>query len=210
VSFIIRVAVELRHRLIREKQMFNAFTNYIQYATENLSHQAILSTAIICTFTGLVIWLAGLSLARLTTAAIGGFVACFATYLFFTQNVELLALATVTGIALGLVAEVLLSHSLGYTTFGYNLSIAFITALSGSALVLTGMTLLLLFKGAEPLKHINMNHKFYTTVFAVMIVFGTFEQLILCKRKTSPIARRKHLSPAAETEGSQKSSWRNK
>jgi hypothetical protein len=61
--------------------MFNAFTNYIEFATENLTRHATLSTAIICTFTGLVIWLAGLSLARLTTAAIGGFVGCFATFL---------------------------------------------------------------------------------------------------------------------------------
>jgi hypothetical protein len=190
--------------------MFNAFTNYIEFATENLTRHAILSTAIICTFTGLVIWLAGLSLARLTTAAVGGFVACFATYLFFTQNIEVLALATVTGIALGLVTEVLLSHSLGCTTFGYNLSIAFMTALSGSALVLTGITLLLLFKGAEPLKHINMNRKFYTTVFFAMIVFGTFEQLIFCKRKTTPVRHKKHFEIPAEAEASQKSSWRNK
>ncbi len=190
--------------------MFNAFTNYIQFATENLTQHATLSTAIVCTFTGLVVWLAGLSLARLTTAAVGGFIACFATYLFFTQNIELLALATVTGVALGLVSEVLLSYSLGCTTFGYNLSIAFTTALSGSALVLTGMTLLLFLKGAEPLKHINMNRKFYTTVLFAMIVFGTFEQLILCKRKTTPVGHNKHLSPAGETDASEKSSWRNK
>jgi hypothetical protein len=102
------------------------------------------------------------------------------------------------------------NFSLGYTTFGYNLSIAFMTALSGSALVLTGMTLLLLFKGAEPLRHINMNRKFYTIVFFAMIVFGTFEQLIFCKRKTTPVGRKKHTRPETEVEASQKSSWRNK
>ncbi len=190
--------------------MFNAFTNYIEFATENLSQYATLSTAIVCTSTGLITWLAGLSLARLTTAAVGGFVACFVTYLFFTQNIELLALATVTGVALGLVIEVLLSYSLGCTTFGYNLSIAFMTALSGSALVLTGITLLLFLKGSEPLKHINMNRKFYTTVLFAMIVFGTFEQLIFCKRKTTPVGRKKHTRSATEVEASQKSSWRNK
>lgn len=190
--------------------MFNAFTDYIMFATENLSRHSILSTAIVCTFIGLVIWLAGLSLARMTTGAVGGFAACFVTYLFFTQNIELLALATVSGVAIGLVAEVLLSHSLGCTTFGYNMSIAFMTALSGSALVLTGITLLLFLKGSEPLKYINMNRKLYTTILFAMIVFGTFEQLILCKRKTSPVSRKKFTGKAAEADASQKSSWRNK
>jgi hypothetical protein len=190
--------------------MFNAFTNYIQFATTYLSWHAVLGTAIACTFSGLVIWLAGLGMARLASASIGGFVVCFATYLFFTQNFELLALVTVIGAVLGLVGEVLLSYSLGYTTFGYNLSMAFLSSLSGSALVLTGMTLFLFLKGSEPLKHINTNHKLYTTIFFAMIVFGTFEQLIFCKRKIPTVVHKKHSRPAIEVEASHKSSWRNR
>ena len=190
--------------------MFNAFTNYIQFAIINLSWHGILGAAIACTFGGLIIWLAGLGMSRLASATIGGFAVCFATYLFLTQEIELLALATVSGIAAGLVAEVVFSYFLSYTKYGYNLLIAFLTSLSGSALVLTGMTLLLFLKGSEPLRHINMNRKFYTIVFLVMIIFGTFEQLIFCRRKTIPVAHKKHSIPATEVEASHKSSWRNK
>ncbi len=59
----------------------------------------------------------------------------------------------------------------------------------GTTLIFTGMILLLLNKGSMPVSIISRRPSFYVTVFAAMMVFGTIEQLLLCKQaKASPTA----------------------
>jgi hypothetical protein len=190
--------------------MFNAITQPIKLASENLSSAALLGTAIACTIAGLIIWLAGLGMARLAAAAIGGFAGCFVAYVFFSFGLGWLALAVLVGAAFGLLFELLLSHSIGYATYGYNLIMAVLTAASGSVLAIVGMIFLLYYKGSDPLRHVNSHQKLYLTVLFAMIVFGTIEQLILCRKKTAPAVRKKSAVPATEVEPSQKGSWRNK
>ncbi len=60
----------------------------------------------------------------------------------------------------------------------------------GTMLVFAGMILLLLNKGSMPVSIISSRPSFYVAVFAAMMVFGTIEQLLLCKQpKASPAAR---------------------
>jgi len=62
-----------------------------------------------------------------------------------------------------------------------NFTSAVYCSVSGTILIFTGMTGLLIYKGALPVRAIAANMPFYILVFAVMAAFGTLEQLILCK-----------------------------
>ena len=60
----------------------------------------------------------------------------------------------------------------------------------GTVLIFAGMILLLLNKGSMPVSIISNRLSFYVAVFAVMMAFGTTEQLLLCKQsKTSSTAK---------------------
>lgn len=52
---------------------------------------------------------------------------------------------------------------------------------TGTMLVFTGMILLLIYKGVMPVSRICRRPSIYTGVFAVMVAFGTAEQLLLCR-----------------------------
>lgn len=149
-------------------------------------------------------------MSRIASATVGGFAGCFIGYLSYTKSFELLALAAFIGVIVGLVIEILLAHSLGYATFGYNLTMAILTAAPGSVLILLGMIFLLYLKGADSVNRVNANQKFYLTLFFAMVVFGTLEQLIFCKKKITPVGHKKHKKPETEVEPARKSSWRNK
>jgi len=51
----------------------------------------------------------------------------------------------------------------------------------GTMLVFAGMILLLSYKGAAPVSRMGTRPSFYITVFIAMTVFGTIEQLLLCR-----------------------------
>lgn len=51
----------------------------------------------------------------------------------------------------------------------------------GTVLIFAGMILLLLYKGAVPVRIISSKQSYYAIVFVVMVAFGTLEQLLLCK-----------------------------
>lgn len=190
--------------------MFNSIIHNIEYAYMQLPEGTLLGVGIACTFSGLVIWLAGLGLSRLAAGVIGGFTGCFVGYAFITSKFEFIALAVFIGVVTGLAIEILLSHSVGYANFGYNLTMAFLSAVSGAFLILLGITFLLLFKGTTPLTHAKANQKLYLTILFAMIVFGTFEQLIFCRKKTTRSEYKKKTLPATEIGPTKKSSWRNK
>ncbi len=54
-------------------------------------------------------------------------------------------------------------------------------SLLGTALVFAGLILLLIFKGTEPIGRVQQQGAYYGLVLVGMAVFGTVEQLILCR-----------------------------
>jgi hypothetical protein len=70
------------------------------------------------------------------------------------------------------------------------LASALCCSILGTVLIFAGMILLLLNKGSMPVSIISNRLSFYVAVFAAMMVFGTTEQLLLCKKsETSPAAK---------------------
>ena len=60
-------------------------------------------------------------------------------------------------------------------------------SVAGTMLVFAGMILLLLYKGVMPVSRICRRPSAYAGLFAAMVVFGTVEQLLLCRgTKTQP------------------------
>jgi hypothetical protein len=57
----------------------------------------------------------------------------------------------------------------------------------GTILNFTGMVLLLLYKGAEPITRIGSKSIFFTSVFAIMIAVGTAVQLFFCASRYKKI-----------------------
>jgi hypothetical protein len=54
-------------------------------------------------------------------------------------------------------------------------------SLLGTALVFTGLILLLIFKGTEPIGRVQQQGAYYGLVLVGMAAFGTLEQLVLCR-----------------------------
>lgn len=76
----------------------------------------------------------------------------------------------------------------------------------GTVLIFVGMILLLLYKGAVPVQIIGGKQLYYAIVFIVMVAFGTFEQLLLCKHpKTQPAATENNTQ---EPTNRKKKRWR--
>ncbi len=190
--------------------MYDAVINEIHFATLLLNWHALLGTGIACTFAGLIIWLAGLGMTRVATATVGGFAGCFVFYVFFSQTTQLLALGAFAGVVVGLLFEVVLSYVVGFATAGYNVILAILTAAAGAVLIPLGMIFLLSLKGAKPLSHVSSHQSLYLSIILAMIVFGTFEQLIFCRRKHKVALKKKGNEPVIEAKSTEKSSWRNR
>ncbi len=78
----------------------------------------------------------------------------------------------------------------------------------GTVLIFAGMILLLLNKGSMPVSIISSRSSFYIAVFSAMMVFGTIEQLLLCKQpKASPAAKSK-TGGKKQKPNETKKSWR--
>jgi ABC-type glucose/galactose transport system permease subunit len=72
------------------------------------------------------------------------------------------------------------------------LTSALCCAALGTILIFSGMILLLSYKGSTPISRIADRIACYVTVFIAMIAFGTFEQLLLCRKtKKQPIEKQK-------------------
>jgi len=87
------------------------------------------------------------------------------------------------------------------------LASALCCAALGTMLIFGGMILLLLYKGGVPISSIYSRPPFYGAIFTIMIVFGTIEQLLLCKRVKRDSIRRNRANKGKE--GSQEiRDWR--
>lgn len=66
-------------------------------------------------------------------------------------------------------------------SFLWRLTAAMYFSAAGTILVFAGMILLLFYKGVMPVSRICRRPSIYSGVFAVMVAFGTAEQLLLCR-----------------------------
>jgi hypothetical protein len=62
-------------------------------------------------------------------------------------------------------------------------------SVAGTILVFAGMIMLLVYKGAAPVSQISSRPVMYAGVFAAMALFGTVEQLLLCRGAKKQAAR---------------------
>lgn len=78
----------------------------------------------------------------------------------------------------------------------------------GTMLIFAGMSLLLLYKGVEPVSRMSGQPPLYAGVLAAMTAFGTAEQLVLCR--AAKAQARKKKGPARENQGAEERqrSWR--
>jgi hypothetical protein len=90
-----------------------------------------------------------------------------------------------------------------------SLGTALSCAILGTALIFVGLLLLLIFKGSTPIARMGNRPGYYGLVFAAMALFGTLEQLALCRRaETEALKSRSGKSPPRGRES--KRSWRNR
>ncbi len=90
----------------------------------------------------------------------------------------------------------------------WHLASALCCSFLGTVLVFAGMILLLLHKGTVPVSRICSRQSFYATVFIVMAVFGTLEQLLLCKHPKTRPTKKKKVGKNKQESGQTKKSWR--
>jgi len=88
------------------------------------------------------------------------------------------------------------------------LTSALCCATLGTFLVFAGMISLLLFKAAAPLTGICSRTPFYAAAFIAMILFGTFEQLLLCRRAKQKLIRVKEANKDNHDTEQAKQDWR--
>ena len=78
----------------------------------------------------------------------------------------------------------------------------------GAILIFAGMILLLLYKGAAPVSRISSQPLIYAGIFAAMALFGTVEQLLLCRGAKKQAARPKKADGQKEESQERHRSWR--
>jgi hypothetical protein len=90
----------------------------------------------------------------------------------------------------------------------YRLASAFCCATVGTTLIFAGMILLLLYKTSAPISHIYHNSPFYLVIFAGMIIFGTLEQLLICKSPKRQPTGKKQENKLKQTPAERTHRWR--
>lgn len=76
----------------------------------------------------------------------------------------------------------------------------------GAALIFAGLVLLLLHKGSDPITRIGDRPGYYVLVFLIVVLFGTTEQWLLCRRRFAKSRRKPKRSESDQ--GPSKRSWR--
>ena len=105
---------------------------------------------------------------------------------------------------------IILALAVIFTTMGFffwPLASALSCAALGTISIFIGMTMLLLFKGSAPLTGICTRLPFFMLVFAAMVIFGTLEQLMLCKYTSKKPILKKRQKTEQQTDKAV-ASWR--
>jgi hypothetical protein len=126
---------------------------------------------------GLFIWLAGLGLKKILLPVIGILAGGTVGYLL-AGNLKIALFPA----AIGLIVAIIIAAKITAQSVKSQILWAFIFSLCGSIIVFVAMTLLLIYKGAEPIKAISHRPTFYIALFAAMTLFGTIIQTLFCKR----------------------------
>lgn len=83
-------------------------------------------------------------------------------------------------------------------------------AFFGTLLIFSGMILLLTYKGTDPVAYICGKSLVFLIVLAAMIAFGAIEQLLLDKKVSFGLAKRKAKSKDSDKSDQQEQDWRGK
>jgi hypothetical protein len=136
---------------------------------------------------GLFIWLAGLGIRKVLFPVIGILIGGTIGHLITGIFLFALLLA-----AAGLVIAIILTKKITAQSVKGQLLWAFIFSVCGAIIVFAGMILLLIYKGAEPIKAISYRPTFYICLFAAMTLFGTIVQSLFCKRLKKRLQNRQN------------------
>jgi hypothetical protein len=152
------------------------------------SDPAVLLILFAIVLLGLVIWLAGLGIKKILLPIIGIFVGAIIGYLV-SGSIKIALIPA----AIGLIVAIIVAAKITTQSVKGQLLWAFIFSLCGTITVFVAMILLLVYKGAEPIKAISRRPTLYIAFFAAMTLFGTIIQAFFCKRpkkqsKTDEIA----------------------
>lgn len=188
--------------------MILQLTQSIQDATANCQDSAMIGGGIALTLPGLMIWLAGLSMGKIATAATGGLIGLVCGYAFIGRSNLMLGACAFGGLVAALILEQLLATIFGHKSYIYNFIGAAFYASVGTAFIFLGMILLLLFKGVEPTIHIARREQFYSILLFAMFVFGTIEQIMLCTKVNKIFIKLKPRNKQDQSQDQQ--SWRNR
>jgi hypothetical protein len=92
--------------------------------------------------------------------------------------------------------------AVGLVVFAPRLFIAIVSSALGSAVIFTGMIILLFYKGSKPISYIAQKPHFFAMVFAAMLIFGSAVQIVL-----SPLQLKKS-QPDSTDEDKEKNRFR--
>jgi hypothetical protein len=188
--------------------MFEAITREIGYAVTHLDWHGLLGLAIACTPSGLIIWLCGIAIARVAAVSIGGFAGWFIVYAFLSTSTFFVVIGAVVGAAAGFAVEAALAASVGCATAAYRVMFAAVSACAGTLLVLVGVTALVSLKEVKVIDHINAHESLYLGAVLGMILFGTIEQLLLCRHTTKVTLKPKVSAAEIDVEPRDRALWR--
>lgn len=128
---------------------------------------------------GLCFWLGGTVFGRISTVLLGGLMGSF---IAFTSTGHI-GITTVFWSLVGCVALLVITEMLikllGQNSISWRFISSVFYSFIGTAIIFSGMIILLRHKGASPINNIMQKKEFYTIVFLAMFTFGTFEQLLL-------------------------------
>lgn len=188
--------------------MIVELTSRIAEVTANLDEPLLAGAGIGLVLPGLTIWLAGLGMGRISTAAVG-FIAGFVLGHYITHRIDLMLwLWPLGGAVVMLAIEYLLSRLLGFGSFAYNLALSIFFAMTGTAMLFFGMILLLIYKGAEPLDLVINREQMFLVIILAMIAFATVEQMTLCSKVQKNLVRARPPKKDTEQEPQERKKWR--
>jgi hypothetical protein len=154
------------------------FAKELEQSGTQIKPILLIGPGIAAVIVGIIIWLAGSNFKKISFAIIGltagGLLGYFSTGKSINQAIGFAA----AGVIIFTIIAVLL---LGGSTFKRLLS-ALVLSVVGTAMVFAGMIMLLIYKGSQPVTYIIQKQYFFAAIFAIMAVFGTVEQLLLCKQ----------------------------
>lgn len=170
----------------------------------------LIGGGIALTFSGLVIWLAGLGIGRIAAAATGGLLGFICGYAFLGQTGLTLGVCALVGVVALIIIEQVAVTIAGRDSFINNLLGSVFYSCCGTAFIFTGIILLLLYKGTDSTAHVAAGQSFYAVLLSAMVVFGTIEQLVLCPKVKKQTVKIKPAPVRQQEKSTENPSWRNR